>query len=174
MSQIIRTPTNLPAELEVDDEGIPILPPYDMNQLFKDIAAGDMTTNEACKRAGMTAFKLWYLRARNPQIEAAYITALEIGGDNMQKRALEYAMKCSNESWGADRLRVDTLKWVASRQYKRVYGNDSKGVAIQVNQNNTIAIGDLISEKTRRRSASTLTIEGEAIDMSPNDTTEGA
>lgn len=147
-------PTNLRtirvsnAVLPVDDDGYPVVPELpDIRKALEAISTGRVSTDAACKLVGTTGWKLWKWRRVYPQLDDAYMTAMELAGARNIEDAVQIALNTTPETALADRLKVDTLKWAGARQYK-FYG-DRPSVALQINNN--LEVGDAVARAVQIR-----------------------
>ena len=58
-----------------------------------------------------------------PAFQAQYARAREISAESFEAEIIEEARNATPETAAADRLRVDTLKWIAARRAPKVYGD---------------------------------------------------
>src|SRR6185437_4467600 len=80
------------------------------------------TMRDAAKKAGVTAGTVCEYAAL-PEYAERYARAREAQAENVAARAVSRAQGATPESVNADRLAVDTDKWLASKLWPRTFGD---------------------------------------------------
>jgi hypothetical protein len=117
------------------------------DEIFEQIASG-VSMREMCRKMNV-GHKLWYRwidmeRGRRARYESALMEAAHFYAD----RAVQTAQMTDPSTVNADRLKVDTDKWIASKLNQQ-YDTRQKDVAINISVNDLHAqaaqlLGDVI------------------------------
>jgi len=129
------------------------------DDIFEEIAQG--TSMRTMCRNMDVGHKLWYrwidsVNGRRGRYEAALMEAAHFYAD----RAVETAQKAQPETANADRLRVDTDKWIASKMNAQ-YDTRQRDVAIN------ISVTDLHAQAAQLLGE---VVDGEAVDVTYGET----
>lgn len=128
------------------------------DDIFEEIAAG-VSMREMCKKMNV-GHKLWYrwidsVDGRRGRYESALMEAAHFYAD----RAVQTAQSTAPETVNADRLKVDTDKWIASKLNAQ-YDTRQRDVAIN------ISVTDLHAQAAMLLGD---VVDGEAEDVTPYD-----
>lgn len=80
----------------------------------------------ACRNAGCSRNALWEWSRRTPANGDVYARARSLSASALEEEALDVARSSTPETYGADRVRIDTLKWAAAKRNPRDYGDSVK------------------------------------------------
>ena len=143
---------------EVAREKIAALDARGEDDIFEEISKG-VSMRQMCAKMNV-GHKLWYrwidsVNGRRSRYEAALMEAAHFYAD----RAVETAQSTEPATVNADRLKVDTDKWIASKLNAQ-YDTRQRDVAINISVNDLHAqAAQLLGE----------VVEGEAIDVTDLD-----
>lgn len=93
-----------------------------LTAICERIADGALT-EDAAKAEGMTARTIREWVHDDPQLAPLYARAREDAADALAEQALRIALKSTAATYQQDRLKVDTLKWIAAKRRPREYGD---------------------------------------------------
>ena len=147
---------------EVAKEKLAALDARGEDDIFEEIAKG-VSMRQMCAKMNV-GHKLWYrwidsVNGRRSRYEAALMEAAHFYAD----RAVETAQGTEPATVNADRLKVDTDKWIASKLNAQ-YDTRQRDVAINISVNDLHAqAAQLLGE----------VVEGEAEDVTPYGVIEG-
>lgn len=101
-----------------------------------ELIATGVLVSVAAKSVGVTDKTLRQWAANDPQCGDVYRRAREISAGALEDEALLIARSATADSYAADRLRIDTLKWAAAKRHAREYGD-------KVQHDTTVNVGTL-------------------------------
>lgn len=87
-----------------------------------DIATGELQ-DVACKRAGVTRKGLWEWSQRTPENRSAYAHARLSSATALEEEILERARSLTPETYAAENVAIQTLKWAAAKRHPKEYGD---------------------------------------------------
>ncbi len=93
-----------------------------LTAICERIADGALT-EDAARAEGITAKCVRDWVREDPALGALYARAREDAADALAEQALRIALKSTGRTCQQDRLKVDTLKWLAARRRPREYGD---------------------------------------------------
>ena len=93
-----------------------------MAAICRRIADGEMV-EEAATAEGITARTVREWVHQEPRLAPLYARAREDAADALAERALQIATQATAATYQQDRLKVDTLKWLAAKRRPREYGD---------------------------------------------------
>lgn len=93
-----------------------------MAKVLTDYATGSEPLDTCAKRHGTTAKTLRQWAVEDADAGALYARARHISAGALEDEALTVARRSTAESYGADRVLIDTLKWAAAKRYPKEYG----------------------------------------------------
>ena len=102
---------------------IPIEDKHAKMQAACDLIAIGKLVTEAAKTVGINPATLWKWASADPVLGKMYAHAKDAAADALADEALEIARTTTNETYAADRLKVDTLKWAAAKRRPKEYGD---------------------------------------------------
>ena len=102
--------------------------------VLDDVAEGDLIAT-ACKRQGVTRKGLWAWSKRTPENGDAYARARLGSAAALEEEILERARAVTPESYSADNVVIQTLKWAAAKRHPKEYGDK-----VEVQQDTTLRV----------------------------------
>ena len=94
-----------------------------MAKVLNDYAKGSEPLATVAKRHGTSddTIRRWALE--DAEAYGLYTRARNISAGALEDEALTVARRSTAESYGADRVLIDTLKWAAAKRYPKGYGD---------------------------------------------------
>jgi hypothetical protein len=108
------------------------------NELCLETTKSPHGMRHICKQLGVCADQMWKFVHANEEYIKQYARSKEEQADTMADEIIEIAnepVKNDSSAVNRNRLRVDTLKWIASKLKPKKYGDDldtGKGTAVQM------------------------------------------
>lgn len=93
-----------------------------MERVCARIEQGELIAS-ASKAEGVTRSAIWEWARKHPDLGDMYARARDASADALAEEALEVARASTAETYGADRVRIDTLKWAAAKRRPKEYGD---------------------------------------------------
>ena len=93
-----------------------------MERVCARIEQGELIAS-ASKAEGVTRSAIWEWARKERELGDMYARARDASADALAEEALEVARASTNETYGADRVRIDTLKWAAAKRRPKEYGD---------------------------------------------------
>jgi len=85
--------------------------------------AEGLTLHQIARELGVSAATVMYRATFSPAAVEKYACAREAAADLFESHVLEEAQLADPVNAAAQRLKVDTLKWIAARRKPKVYGD---------------------------------------------------
>jgi hypothetical protein len=92
-----------------------------MVDICERIARGELVA-AAAKAAGTAPSTVWQWVVEDRALAEMYAHAKHQAADALAEEAIRIALETTNETYSADRLKVDTLKWAAAKRRPKEYG----------------------------------------------------
>lgn len=86
------------------------------------VAEGE-TLRDIGRTIGLSAGHLIRIVSSSPEAERQYAIARDAAGDVLEAEIMEAGRNVREETAKSDRVRIDTLKWVAARRAPKRYGD---------------------------------------------------
>lgn len=102
-----------------------------------ELIADGIAVEVAAQSVGVTGKTLRQWAIRDPACGEVYQRARQVSAGALEDEAIEIARTSTNDTYGPDRLKVDTLKWAAAKRYPREYGD------LKQEHTHTINVGTL-------------------------------
>ena len=93
-----------------------------MERVCARIEQGELIAS-ASKAEGVTRSAVWEWARKHADLGDMYARARDASADALAEEALEVARASTSETYGADRVRIDTLKWAAAKRRPKEYGD---------------------------------------------------
>jgi transposase len=87
-----------------------------------DAVAHGVLVRDAAKEYGINPATIWKWAAEDDVLGKLYAHAKHQAADALAEEAIRIALETTNETYSADRLKVDTLKWAAAKRRPKEYG----------------------------------------------------
>ena len=130
-----------------------------------DLIATGTDTDKAAQAAGTTAKTLRQWAADDAELGALYARARIASAGALEDEAIRAARSSTAESYGADRVLIDTLKWAAAKRYPKEYSD-------KASVERTVNIGSLHLEALQapRTTVRTSISSGQPVEIAQPDT----
>ena len=92
-----------------------------MRRICDRISRGELAA-AAAQAEGLNASTVWRWTAEDETARTMYAHAKHQAADALAEEAIRIALETTNETYSADRLKVDTLKWAAAKRRPKEYG----------------------------------------------------
>jgi NAD-dependent oxidoreductase involved in siderophore biosynthesis len=92
-----------------------------MRRICERISRGELAA-AAAHAEGISAPTVWRWTAEDETARTMYAHAKHQAADALAEEAIRIALETTNETYSADRLKVDTLKWAAAKRRPKEYG----------------------------------------------------
>lgn len=105
--------------------GRPATPDDEKLRIFADVCdavAHGVLVRDAVKVHGINPATIWKWAAQDDALGKLYAHAKHQAADALAEEAIRIALETTNETYAADRLKVDTLKWAAAKRRPKEYG----------------------------------------------------
>lgn len=105
--------------------GRPETPPAEKLRIFSAVCealAHGVLVRDAVKEHGINPATVWRWAAEDDALGKMYAHAKHQAADALAEEAIRIALETTNETYSADRLKVDTLKWAAAKRRPKEYG----------------------------------------------------
>jgi hypothetical protein len=105
--------------------GRPATPDDEKLRIFSGVCeaiAHGILVRDAVREYGVDAATIWRWAAENDAFSKMYAHAKHQAADALAEEAIRIALETTNETYSADRLKVDTLKWAAAKRRPKEYG----------------------------------------------------
>lgn len=91
--------------------------------VLSEYASGSEPLDTVARRYGTTGKTLRQRATEDAEFGALYARARIISAGALEDEALTVARASTAETYGADRVLIDTLKWAAAKRYPKEYGD---------------------------------------------------
>lgn len=105
--------------------GRPATPDDEKLRIFTEVCdavAHGVLVRDAVKAHGINPATIWKWAAQDDALGKLYAHAKHQAADALAEEAIRIALETTNETYSADRLKVDTLKWAAAKRRPKEYG----------------------------------------------------